>query len=256
MDGTPLRAIVTGSAGGLGAAVAERLVTDGGRVVLLDLAEEVLRTAARLGPAARGIRADISDETSVAKAITAAVVWLGGIDLIVSNAGIGGPATTVEETDVAAFRRVLDVNLVGTFLVARAAVPVMRAGGRGGAIVNMGSLFGQQAVPALAGYCASKAGIALLTQTLALELADAGITVNTIAPGNMDAPMHEEELEFRAAERGTTVEEERARVRATIPLGRHGTGADVGGVVAWLASPDASYVTGQTIAVNGGVLRT
>ncbi|MDQ3866634.1 MAG: SDR family oxidoreductase, partial [Actinomycetota bacterium] len=196
------------------------------------------------------------DESFADQAVAATAERLGGLDLLVSNAGIGGPSTPVVETELGDFRRVLDVNLVGTFLMARAATRRMVADGRGGAIVNLGSIFGQQGVARAAAYCASKAGVALLTHSLALELAPYGIRVNAIAPGNMATEMHWDELRARAAARGTNFEEERERLRAEIPLGRHGTGEDIAGAVVWLASDDAAYVTGQTIGVNGGVFLT
>ena len=126
----------------------------------------------------------------------------------------------------------------------------------GGAIVNLGSIFGQQGVAGGAAYCASKGGVALLTHSLSLELAPFRVRVNTIAPGNMASEMHWEDLRAQAAARGSSFEEEAERVRASIPLGRHGTGEDLAGAVVWLLSDDASYVTGQTIGVNGGVLLT
>jgi NAD(P)-dependent dehydrogenase (short-subunit alcohol dehydrogenase family) len=130
----------------------------------------------------------------------------------------------------------------------------MIAQGTGGAIVNVGSLFGQQGVAHGAAYCASKGGVTLLTHSLAAELAPHGIRVNSVAPGHMATEMHFDELRERAARGGTSFEEEREAARDAVPLGRHGTGEDVAGAVAWLASDDAAYVTGQTIAVNGGLL--
>jgi NAD(P)-dependent dehydrogenase (short-subunit alcohol dehydrogenase family) len=253
-----MRAIVTGAARGLGAGVAERLVADGGDVVLADSSPAVEQTAARLGGLWPGrtvadVTADVSDEKACGDLVSRAVSWLGGVDVLVNCAGIGGPDTCVTDTSPAEFRRVLDVNLTGTFLMCRAAARVMVASG-GGAIVNIGSIWGQQAVPGAAGYCASKAGVALLTQSLALELAPHGIRVNTIAPGNMATEMHWADLRSRAAAAGTTFEEQVALVRASVPLRRHGTPEDIGGVVAWLVSADSSYVTGQTIGVNGGVV--
>jgi NAD(P)-dependent dehydrogenase (short-subunit alcohol dehydrogenase family) len=256
-----MRAIVTGAARGLGAAIAGRLARDGADVVLLDVSAGVTATADRLaggaggaadGRVAVGLVADVSDEMASAAAVERAVHTLGGVDVLVNNAGIGGPDTDVAGTSLAEFRRVLDVNLTGTFLMCRAVAAVMVGQGGGGAIVNMGSVFGQQGVAGGAGYCASKAGVALLTHSLALELAPHGIRANTIAPGNMATEMHWDELRSRAARSGTVFDEQVEMVKAAIPLGRHGTGDDIAGTVAWLVSPDASYVTGQTIGVNGG----
>ena len=253
-----MRAIVTGAARGLGEAITARLTADGASVVLIDISPEVLGTAAALagdapGATTSGLVADVSDETACENVISQAAARLGGVDLLVNNAGIGGPDTAVVDTAAADFRRVLAVNLGGTFLASRTAARLMIAQGTGGAIVNLGSIFGQQGVAGGAGYCASKAGVALLTQSLALELAPHQIRVNTIAPGNMSTEMHWEELRSRAAAAGTSFDDQVILVRDGVPLRRHGTGADIAGAVAWLASRDASYVTGQTIGVNGGV---
>ena len=258
-----MRAIVTGAARGLGAAIAGRLARDGADVVLLDVSADVTATAERLGSTgdakagpgqvALGLVADVSDERACAAAVDRAVSAIGGVDVLVNNAGIGGPDTDVTGTSLTEFRRVLDVNLTGTFLMCRAVAKVMIGQGSGGAIVNLGSVFGQQGVAGGAAYCASKAAVALLTHSLALELAPRGIRANTIAPGNMATEMHWDELRSRAARFGTAFDEQVEVVRTSVPLGRHGTGDDIAGVVAWLVSPDAGYVTGQTIGVNGGI---
>ena len=241
-----MRALVTGGARGLGAAVAARIVRDGGRVAVIDVT------------AGAGVDfvGDVSDDEFVAGAVPAAAERLGGLDLLVNNAGVGGSEADAVDTPAAVFRRVLEVNLVGSFFVARAAAAVMIAQGTGGSIVNLGSIFGQQGIAGGSAYCASKGGVSLLTHSLALELAPHGIRVNTIAPGNMATEMHWDYLRKLAARSGTTLEEEIEGVRASVPLGRHGTGEDIAAAVVWLASEDASYVTGQTIGVNGGVLLT
>jgi NAD(P)-dependent dehydrogenase (short-subunit alcohol dehydrogenase family) len=207
------------------------------------------------GAVAFAVRCDVADEDDVAAAVDEVVERLGGIEVLVNNAGIGGPSTPVVDLSTAEFRHVLDVNLVGTFLMARACARVMAEAGVG-CIVNIGSIYGQQGVANGAAYSASKGGVASFTQALALELAPSGVRVNTIAPGNMLTEMHLADLRVEAEEHGVPVDELVERVRATVPLGRHGTGDDVAGAVAWLASPDASYVTGQTIGVNGGVVLT
>jgi NAD(P)-dependent dehydrogenase (short-subunit alcohol dehydrogenase family) len=256
-----VRAVVTGAARGLGEAVAARLAAGGASVALIDVSPEVAaaaeRIAAGLAPGAAGrttaIVADVADEAACEAAIGRAAEALGGIDALVNNAGIGGPDTPVVDTAFADFWSVLRVNLGSAFLASRAAARLMIARTAGGAIVNLGSIFGQQGVAGGAGYCASKAAVALLTQSLALELAPHGIRVNTIAPGNMATEMHWDELRSRARASGTTFEEQVDLVARGVPLGRHGTGADIAGAVTWLVSRDAGYVTGQTIGVNGGV---
>jgi 3-oxoacyl-[acyl-carrier protein] reductase len=253
-----MRAVVTGAARGLGEAVAARLAADEARVALIDTNPEVIPTAERISSARTagdviGIVADVAKEAGCEAAIAQAANAMGGIDALVNNAGIGGPDTRVVDTAFADFWQVVEVNLGSAFLGSRAAARLMIEQGAGGAIVNIGSMFGQQGVPGGAGYCASKAAVALLTQSLALELAPHRIRVNTIAPGNMATEMHWDELRSRAAAAGTTFERQVELVAASVPLGRHGTGADIAGAVVWLVSGDSSYVTGQTIGVNGGV---
>jgi NAD(P)-dependent dehydrogenase (short-subunit alcohol dehydrogenase family) len=252
-----LRALVTGAARGLGEAIAERLVVDGATLAALDVNPGVISTVERFRARSDGpfvaLVGDVADEDFVTRAVQDAVAALGGLDVVVNNAGYGGPLADLADTPVGEIRRVLDVNLLGCMLVARAAVGAMIAGG-GGAIINIGSLYGQQGVAGGAAYSAAKAGLGVLTHSLALELAPHGIRVNTVAPGNMATEMHWADLRARAKREGITFAEEVERVRAQIPLGRHGSGADVAGAVAWLVSNDASYVTGQTIGVNGGVL--
>lgn len=251
-----MRAIVTGAAHGLGEGIALRLVAEGWHVAIVDRDPGVVQAVGRSSSDALfAVQGDIGDAGWVERAVPGVIERLGGLDLLVNNAGVGGPSTSVIETPVEEFREVLEVNLVGAFLMAKTCAPALIAAG-GGAIVNLGSIFGQQGIAEGAAYSASKGGVALLTHSLALELAPHGVRVNTIAPGNMLTEMHLEGLREQAKERGVPIEDEIERVRATVPLGRHGTPEDVAGVVAWLASPDASYVTGQTIGVNGGVLLT
>jgi NAD(P)-dependent dehydrogenase (short-subunit alcohol dehydrogenase family) len=261
-----IRAIVTGAARNIGAAIADRLARDGGAVAYVDILDEVVQTAAaaRTGGATAIARvADISDENAVDVLVPALAEQLGGLNVLVNCAGVGGSADPVADLAAADFRATLEVNLVGAFLMARAfARRVNGIGGDGGAgggdgggaIVNIGSLFGQQGVANSAAYCASKGAIATLTHTLAHELGPAGIRVNTIAPGFIDTEMHFDELRERARRSDGSVEQELADELRAVALGRLGTGEDIAGVVAWLASSDAGYVTGQTIAVNGGVL--
>lgn len=256
-----MRSIVTGAARGLGEGIAARLAADGAQVALVDIDHAVRETAERIGASGAGavplgLRGDVSSEDDAESVVAEVLDRFGGVDLLVNNAGVGGPSAPVVDLALEEFRRVLEVNLVGTFLMARACARWMSRAGTGGCIVNIGSIFGQQGTEAGAAYCASKGGVALFTHSLALELAPFGIRVNTIAPGNMMTEMHVADLRSEAERGGGTLEDQIERVRATVPLRRHGTGQDVAGAVAWLASSDASYVTGQTIGVNGGVLLT
>lgn len=254
------RAIVTGAATGLGAGIVERLARDGWRVAMVDISPNVRETARdmahRLGlgsEALLDIVADVAAEADIEAAVSETVSRFGGLDLAVANAGIGGPGEELVDLAPAAFDRVIAVNLRGVYLTCRAAGRVMRAA-RAGSIVTITSIFGQQPVAGGAAYCASKAGVEALTRSLALELAPTGVRCNAVAPGHMATEMHWDELRSRAVRHGTTFEDEVETARVAVPLGRHGTPADVGDVVAFLASADAAYVTGQTIGVNGGIL--
>lgn len=251
-----MRAIVTGAARGLGFATAKRLYRDGADVVLVDRDPRVESAAGDLAGAGRAvpIEADVSDQQSCREALDAALDRLEGLDLLVNCAGIGGPTTRAVDMDLAAVRTVLDVNLFGAYALSAAAIRVMAGQGTGGVIVNVTSILEFRAEAGGSAYCVSKAALGMLTRVLALEGAPAGIRVNAVAPGNMETDMHFDHLRDLAEQRRTTFEQERRRVVASIPLGRHGTGDDIAGAVTWLASADASYVTGQTIVVDGGVL--
>ena len=255
-------ALVTGAAAGLGEGIARRLAADGWAVALLDMSPAVAATVERLAteldlPGGRllSIVADVSDAVTVDDAVGAVVDAFGGLQLVVANAGIGGPSDEVVDLDEADWDRVLAVNLRGVFLTCRAAARVMREA-HAGSIVTIASLFGRDPVPRGAAYCASKAGVEALTRSLALELAPHGVRVNVVSPGNMATEMHWDELRARAAQSGRSYEDEMEAARRDVPLGRHGTGADIGAAVAFLASEDASYITGHTLSVNGGIQRT
>lgn len=233
------QAIVTGAGQGIGAAVAEALAGAGYRVGVLDRAAEAAEAVAASLPEAVALTADISDEASA----RAALERFGDApDVLVNNAGIVrfGP---LAELTVEDWRAVVDVNLTGCFVMARAAALGMIAKGSG-AIVNVTSMNGVAPGPNAGAYGASKAGVALLTQQMALEWGPHGVRVNAVAPGLIDAGM--------SAPIYADAEIRRAR-ESKVPLGRLGRAEDIAKAVLFLASDDASYVTGQNLLVDGGV---
>lgn len=222
-------AIVTGAAGGIGSSICRRLELEGFQVARVDVSGPDIDLAL-----------DITDASAVDKAIAALD---NTPDVVVNNAGIVrfGPLLTISHAD---FRSVVDVNLIGTFNVARAAAVRMIADGTAGTIINITSMNGVAPGPNGGSYGATKSAVALLTQQMAIEWGTHGIRVNAIAPGlinaGMGAPIYADP-QARAAREGA------------VPLGRLGSGDDIANVVAFLCSPDASYITGQNLLVDGGV---
>lgn len=247
-------AVVTGGSRGIGSACAQRLAADGFDLVLVDIDTSPV---ARAWPDGAGraavVTGSVADRAVQDRVFDEVESFPGPLRVLVNNAGVGGPGGPPQSLSSAVVQRVLDVNLLAPFdLAVRAAAVMMPE--RAGRIVNLGSVFGQQAVPESAPYCISKGAITQMTQSLAVDLGPHGITVNTVAPGFIMTDMHAEEIEARATAWGVTFDEARERTAASVPLRRLGTPDDVAAVVSWLAGPDSAYVTGQTISVNGGIL--
>jgi NAD(P)-dependent dehydrogenase (short-subunit alcohol dehydrogenase family) len=251
-----MRALITGASRGLGAGIAGRLARDGWDLALIDITSELFDTVDRLAPSAAGALipgvVDIRDVAAVEAYVARVGETLDGLDLVVNNAGIGGPSLPLVDSDISELRTVLEVNLLGVLIVTRAAIPLLRRSDNA-SVINLGSLYGHHPVANDSSYCASKGGVDALTKSLALELAPA-IRVNGVAPGLMDTEMHWAELRAQAAASGTAFEALASQEATRVPLARHGTAEDVAGVIAWLASADAAYVTGQMIRVDGGVV--
>ena len=250
-------AIVTGAAQGLGAALAERLAKEGANVLLLDINGDGAEAEARkitdsFGVKALGRRADITNEKEVSAAVQLAVHEHGGLDIMVANAGIL-KAYEVTDFPVEEWRRVVDVNLVGYFICAKAAANVMKDQKRG-AIIQINSKSGKKGSFRNSAYAASKFGGIGLTQSLALEMAPYGVRVNAICPGNLlDSPLWQDSLYEQYAKRwNLTVEQVREKYLDQVPLGRGCEYEDVANVMVFLCSEESSYMTGQAINVTGG----
>lgn len=237
------RAIVTGAASGIGLAIAERFLDLGASVLLLDIRrDDVEKAATALG--ARGQECDVSVSGEVAGAVGLAVEVFGGLDIMVNNAGVEYAAPILEH-DEDEFDRMLAVNLRGVFLGIKHAAPAIAEAG-GGAIVNVASIAAVGGVPLNAGYAASKAGAVSLTRTAAQELRPLGVRVNAVCPGITDTPILAAAAPFFAAA-GTD-----ATQIATQLQGRIGLPADIAAAVAFLASDEASLISGATVPVDGG----
>jgi 3-oxoacyl-[acyl-carrier protein] reductase len=237
-------AIVTGGAAGLGLAIAERLASDGAAVVLADV-DLAAAEAAREKLAARGGRAlaqrtDVSDAKDVAALVARTLAKFGRLDVLVSNAGIGGTHAFLDEP-LEHWNRVLAVNLTGVFLCGQAAARAMVAQGAG-RIVNVASVSGVRAGSGRTAYGTAKAGVIQLTRQMALELGPLGINVNAVAPGPVETALT---LRDHTAET-------RAAYNALVPLERYGTPQEIAAAVAFLSSEEASYINGQTLFVDGG----
>lgn len=238
-------AIVTGGAQGIGQACAERLVADGARVIVADLNEAgATEVAASLGPGAFAVHCDVADPDLVAALHERVEREAGGVDLLVHAAAIV-PFIPWDEVDLATWRRLIDVNLTGTFLMCRASSDQMRRLGRKGRIINFMSNAFFAGTPNMAPYVAAKGGVMGLTRALATELGRYGITVNAVAPGMVASPAVENSPHARAWD----------FVEALQAVKGHGQPSDIAGTVAFLASDDAAWITGQTINVDAGMVR-
>ena len=241
LDLTGKKALVTGATGGLGGAIARRLHAQGATVALSGTRVEALEALAKeLGERAEVTPCDLSNRESVEALVPAAEAKLGGLDILVNNAGVTRDNLFMRLKDED-WDLVLAVNLTAAFRLSRAAVKSMMRR-RYGRIVSIGSVVGTSGNPGQGNYAASKAGLIGMSKSLAAEVASRNITVNVVAPGFIESPMTD-----------VLNDKQREGILADVPMGRLGQGADVAAAVAYLASEEAGYVTGQTLHVNGGM---
>lgn len=249
-------ALITGAGSGIGQGVALRFAKEGAKLALVDIRPESLEdTASQL--AGSGVEfetysGDVSQTADVEAFFAAAIERFGRLDICVNNAGIGNPPMPIVGMTDEGFDETVAVNLRGVFLCMRAAGRQMIAQGGGGRIISVSSQAGKTGFPMLGPYCATKAGVILLTKTLAKELGAQNVTVNCVCPGTIDTPLLRGTLDPILEQMGTTLEEWALKNGPPIPLNRIGYPADVANLITFLASEDGGYMTGQAINISGG----
>jgi NAD(P)-dependent dehydrogenase (short-subunit alcohol dehydrogenase family) len=245
-------AIVTGGARGIGEAIVRAYAAEGAHAVIADVeTAKADALASELGGKSLAVRLDVRDLGSIDSMIDAVVSKLGGVDILVNNAGVFnmGPLSEITEED---FDRQFGINVRGLVFVTKAVVEKMVAQGRGGKIINMSSQAGRRGEANVLVYCASKAAVISITQSMGLELIKYGININGIAPGVVDTPMWDHVDSLFAKYERRPIGEKKRLVGEAVPFGRMGRPSDFAGAAVFLASADSEYVVAQTLNVDGG----
>ena len=247
-----LRVLVTAGASGIGAAIARAFLEAEARVLVCDVDAAALKAFAAEQPGVATVRADVSDEAQVGALLDAASTGLGGLDVLVNNAGIAGPTGAIDTVPVEEIRRTLDIDLMGQFLVIRRAAPLLRAS-EAGAILNISSVAGRLGYALRTPYAAAKWGVVGLTASLAKEMGPDGIRVNAILPGVVRGARISGVIRERAEASGIGYEEMEAQYLANISLRRMVEPEDVAAMALFLCSPAGANISGQAISVCGNV---
>lgn len=246
------RVLVTAGAHGIGLAIARKFLASGAEVHICDVNAQACQAVAGEHPSLTASVTDVSDEAQVLAMFDDLSRKWGGLDALVNNAGVSGPTSRLEDTTLDAWRNTLDVNLTGTFLCSRSAVPLLRAAG-GGSIVNISSVAGRLGFSLRTPYSASKFGLAGLTQTWAMELGPSNIRVNSVLPGVVSGDRVERIIAARAAAGGVSNDEMREQLVEKVSLRRMTSPEDVANQVAFLCSDEGAMISGQSISVCGNV---
>ncbi|MFN8445430.1 MAG: SDR family oxidoreductase [Caldilineaceae bacterium] len=252
-----LRALVTAGASGIGRAIAETLMEQGARVHICDVVADRLAATAQALPGIGTTIADVADPAQVDQLFAEVTAHLGGLDLLVNNAGIAGPTGPVESISPEQWNQTLAVNITGQFLCTRRAVPLLKAVG-GGLIVNLSSAAGLFGFPNRTPYAASKWAVIGFTKSLAMELGSDKIRVNAICPGIVEGERQDRVIAAKAAAEGRTVDEVRSQITRQNSLHTFVQAQDIANLIVFLCSPTGSKISGQALSVDGGTetLRT
>ena len=246
-------ALITGAGTGIGTAIAERFVADGARICITGRRQEMLDDVAQSLPAGIVVTCagDVTSYGDARRMVEAALGVTGRLDVLLNNAAIDPGGTTVVDVDVELWHRVLETNLTGPMYLMKAAIPHMVQSG-GGSIINIASLGGLRCLPGMPAYCASKAGLIMLTQQVALDFGPAKIRCNAVCPGGTRTAMLEKSLSPLAEALKTDLEGVFARISSMVPLRRTAHPSEIAGICSYLASDDSTFMTGAVLVVDGG----